>query len=196
MVHVNLLPLAHLRRRQHHRRFRIAVFAGALLLGAELIAGIIVHGKAERARELFAAADTARQNIAATRREAEEPKRQAQRLSREVALAERLRTKHRWSRLMASMSEAIPSRVVLSTISTDPPQWPVNILNDLNAGRGSRPILSGVRLTGQAIDHQDLTAFMSAIHASNLFASLDLRQARRERVQERDAILFELECRW
>jgi Tfp pilus assembly protein PilN len=201
---VNLLPGAYIRGRRHHRRFRVAVFIGCLLLGAELIAGIVVHGRAERTRELYAAADLARQNSASTRRDLEDPRREADRLGLEVRLAERLRTKHRWSRLLGTLAHITPNRVMLTSISTDPPRWAPNILGTIatgavevsGPGRPARALLRGVTLIGQAVDHQDLATFMAAIHGTNIFASMDLRQARREKIGEQESIMFELECHW
>jgi Tfp pilus assembly protein PilN len=200
---VNLLPVGYMKRRRHHRRFRLAVLVGSALLGVELVAGIVVHGRAERTRELYAAADAARQNITSTKKELDEPRHEADRLGREVHLAERLRTKHRWSRLMGTLAQITPGRVLLTSISTDPPQWTIGLLANANVGPDSgtgkgagKSILRGVRLTGQAVDHQDLSALMAAIHGTNTFASLNLKQARRERMGEHETINFELECQW
>jgi len=200
---VNLLPMGYMKRRRHHRRFRVAVLAGSVLLGVELVAGIVVHGRAERTRELFAAGDLALQNIITTKKELDDPRHEAERLGREVHLAERLRTKHKWSRLMGTLARITPGRVLLTSIGTDPPQWTIGLLTNTNGGGdsgagkgGGKSILRGVRLTGQAVDHQDLAALMAAIHGTNTFASLDLKQARRERIGDHEAINFELECQW
>ena len=205
MVNVNLLPGGYVKRRRHHRRFRAAVLVGCVLLGIELVVGIVVHVRAERTRELYAAADIAKQNSASMRKDLDEPQRESRRLDRELQLAERLRTKHRWSRLIGMLSQITPGRVMLTSVSTDPPQWTVGLLSggtgvgeasNSATGASARPVLRGVRLTGQAVDHQDLALFMAAIHGSNTFASLDLRQARRERIGEQESITFELECHW
>jgi Tfp pilus assembly protein PilN len=200
---VNLLPAGYVKRRKHHRRFRAAVIVGSFLLALELVVGIVVHGRAERTRELYAAGDLARQNSITTKKELDDPRHEAERMGREVHLAERLRTKHRWSRLMATLTRITPARVLLTSIGTNPPQWTIGLLAGNNVGSTpgagkvtARRILSGVRLTGQAIDHQDLAALMAAIHATNTFASLDLKQARRERIGDHETINFELDCEW
>lgn len=202
-MRVNLLPAGYVKRRKHLRRFRAAVIVGSFLLAIELAIGIVVHGRAERTRELYAAGDLARQNIVSTKKELDDPRHEADRLGREVHLAERLRTKHRWSRLMATLARITPGRVLITSIGTNPPQWTVGLLASNNVGPSSatgktptKSILNGVRLTGQAIDHQDLAALMAAIHATNTFASLDLKQARREKVGDHEAINFELDCEW
>src|SRR5437870_3872790 len=138
-VPVNLLPGGYVKRRRHHRRFRAAVLVGCVMLGAELCVGIVVHGRAERTRALYAAADLARQNIHSTRKELEEPRHEAARLGREVHLAERLRTKHRWSRLLAMLAQITPGRVLITSISTEPPQWPARLLSGgVDAGGPNR----------------------------------------------------------
>ncbi len=203
MVKVNLLPGGYVRRRRHHRRFRAAVLAGCVLLTTELIAGLVVHARAERTRSLYAAAADARRNITSAKKDLEDPKHELDRLSREVHLAEQLRAKHRWSRLLGTLGQITPARVLITTVSTSPSQWTPGLSppplesDDKNAPRQARkPILRGVRLVGQAIDHQDLAGFMAAVHQTGAFAGLDLRQARRERAQSRESIIFELECPW
>jgi Tfp pilus assembly protein PilN len=204
MVKVNLLPGLYLKRRRHNRRFRAAVLVGGVLLGAELVVGIIVHARAERTRSLYAAAEDNRLSILSAKKDLEEPKLEVDRLGREVHLAERLRTKHRWSRLLGTIGQVTPGRVLITTISTNPPQWTpglVVVVADNEraapaARENVRPILQGLRLLGQAIDHQDLATFMAAIHGTRAFAGLELKQARRERAKERESIMFELECPW
>lgn len=203
-MNVNLLPGLYVKRRRHHRRFRAAVLVGCVLLAVELGIGIVVHGRAERTRALYAAADMARLNITSTKKELDDPRRESERLGRQVQLAERLRTKHRWSRLLSTLSQITPGRVLITSISTDPPQWTAGLLaassivaDTTATTKGpQRALIRGVRVTGRAIDHQDLAAFMASIHGTSTFATIDLRQARRERTGDQEAITFELECHW
>ena len=203
-VRVNLLPAAYLRVRQHHHRFRVGAMIWLVLLAGEVTAGLLLNARANYTRELFTAAEAAREATLSTRQAMEEPRLHAEQLSKQVELAEKLRTKHRWSRLLAALGNATPERVLITSVQTNPPQWaPGTYLAAVQAAADSKdrtrmmpPLLTGITITGYAVDHQDLSAFMAAVHGSGLFASMDLRQARRERFLDSEAIRFTMDCHW
>jgi Tfp pilus assembly protein PilN len=210
MPAIDLLPEAYRHARRRERRFRLGLLVGALLLGAELAAAAVLYLRADETRKMLLQAEVARAATRELDRELEAPTRDAERLAMQVAVAERLRTKHRWSRLLALLAETTPDKVVITAVSTDPPQWSPALRSTASggvlrpraagphiaAGEMARRLIEGVTLSGYAAEHGDLSAFMAALHASQSFADLDLRQARRDRYLGREAILFELQCRW
>jgi Tfp pilus assembly protein PilN len=204
-VLINLLPIDYRRTRRRERRFRVGAVVGAVLVTAEALTGLSLHVRAQQTRELLDASEAARSACAMVKKELVAPQAEATRLEREVALAERLRTKHRWSRLLAAVARATPERVVITSVATDPPQWdpsfktPTMVVS--TAGNSAeqpeaRKILEGIVIVGHAVDHQDLATLLSALHASRLFASIDLKQAKREKFLDQDAVTFELQCHW
>ena len=204
-VAINLLPADYRRTRRHARRFRASVIVGAVLLTAEVVTGVSLHLRARQTRELLDAADAARSTGTLVKKELVAPQAEADRIEREVSLAQRLRTKHRWSRLLAALAKATPERVTITSVATDPPQWDPGFKTPVlvaSAGNGTstepqaRKILDGIVIQGHAADHQDLAAFLNGLHASRLFASIDLKQAKREKYLEQDAVGFELQCHW
>jgi Tfp pilus assembly protein PilN len=206
-VRVNLLPEDYRQARRRDRRFRWGVLAGLVLLGAEVAAAGLFYLRAEETREMLARTGAARMATQELRGELDAPKREAERLAQQVAVAERLRSKHHWSRLLNLLAELTPDKVVITAVSTDPPQWSpalrgraADARHGGQSGRGAATpvprLIEGLTVNGVAVDHGDLSKFMAALHQSQSFADVDLRQARRERYLDREAILFELQCRW
>ena len=203
-VNVNLLPESYRRARRHDRRFRRGLTISVILLFAELCTGLVLHARAEDTRELYAEADNARAAIASVRERLVEPTRQASLIDQQVILATRLRTTHRWSKLLGMLAGSTPERVVLCAVSTEPAKWSPALasLPDRRSNKRTaeripvKPLIEGITVRGYAVDHDDLSKFMAAMSGSRAFASIDLKQARRERFMEEDAIAFEIECQW
>lgn len=203
---VNLLPQAYLRTRRHRQGFRLGVAIGIGLLLVELGIGLMLHVRTGRARELLAEAAEAEATAAALKPKLLAPVERAAALEQQVALASELRATHYWSRLLGLLAEAAPPRVVLSTVSTEPPKCPVPRALPVRRSTGVTseeepeppplPSVTAVVVTGYAVGHDDLSTFVVALQASDAFASIDLRNARRADFMSRDAIAFELHCRW
>lgn len=212
-VRVNLLPRAYRQARIQRRRVRICTSIGAVVLTAELICGLLLHARATETRGYLEAARVARIAAAEARTQLAEPAAKAEALRRDVALAQRLRINHYWSRLLAMMAANAPEKVTLCSISTSPPRWTRmtnTIADDVSAARpvSGRPVpkkkeepevrgqLEGVSIQGFAADYMDLSEFTVAINRSGAFASVNLREARRAPFLGQDAIAFHLEARW
>lgn len=200
-VAVNLLPGAYRQLRRHDRHFRWTLIVVGVLLFGEIVVGFVLDNRADETRDLLAATETARSASKSVQKAMSHPKQESDQLAREVGLAEKLRTKHRWSRLLANLAQATPERVVLLSLTTDPPDWnpalrTMAVAVGPDQKEDKRQMLKGVILSGQAVDHNDLSMFMAAIQTSGTFASIDLKEARREKFMNQDAIRFELHCRW
>lgn len=203
-VKVNLLPEAYQRNRRHDRRFRVGLAVGVTLLVAELCTGLTLHLRADKTRSLLGQAEKARAATEAVKRKLVDPTREWDLVSQQIGLATRLRTTHRWSRLLAVLAEAVPEKVVLTAVSTTPPKWSSS-LSQKSKERPRRKakdatevkrVLEGIVVRGHAADHDDLAKFMAAIQASNAFASIDLVDARRDPFLGQQAIGFELQGHW
>jgi Tfp pilus assembly protein PilN len=199
---INLLPLSYRKARARRRRVRIGATVAVVLLGVEAMTGMILYSRGARTRELMNAAAAAREATEEIRLKMKDPAQEAARLDQQLTLARRLRTTHHWSRLLSVFSQAAPSRVVLTAISTDPSRWSPSLSQSEKAvtktGAGQPPpsLLTGLSLHGRAADYEDMTRFISNLQNAGAFASLSLKQARRDKYQERDVIVFELYCRW
>lgn len=203
-VKVNLLPASYRQARRRRGRFRLVIGIGAALLVAELGAGVVLHLRTAKTRDLLDQAGRAREAAQAMEKRLTSPERKAALLRQQVALATELRTTHRWSRLLTILGNATPEKVVLVAIATNPPRWmPRRDRAQTKEPRGrseeppeAKPSIKGIVLNGYAADHDDLGKFMASLRASGAFASIDLKDFRRDQFLSQDAIMFELRCHW
>lgn len=199
---VNLLPQSYRQAQARRRRIRMGMAVAGMALGAELLVGMILYTRGARTRELLDAAATARASTEVIFQKMKAPAAESALLSQQLTLARKLRTTHHWSRLLNLLAQAASPRVVLTTVSTDPPRWSPNLgtaeigLTPVKAGQPARNLLEGLNVQGRAADYEDLTEFISNLQNAGAFASLNLLQARRDAYLEHDVISFELQCRW
>jgi hypothetical protein len=202
MPSVNLLPQAYRRAQVRRRRFRMGLAIGAGLLGMELFAGFILHTRAGRTRELLDAAQTAKSATVLVKKKMETPAAESKLLGQQLALARKLRTTHAWSRLLGQLAAAASPRVTLTAVTTDPARWTAGLDADVavgatpKSGASNTAMLTGLTVRGYAGDYEELAEFVKGVQAANAFASLSLREARRDKYLEQDVVSFELQCRW
>lgn len=196
---VNLLPPAYRASQARRHRFRLGVAIGAALLGVELFAGFILHTRAGRTREMLDAAQTARAATAQVRQKMQGPAAEAKALTDQLVLAQKLRTTHYWSRLFGQLTVAAASGVTLTAITTEPGRWSPSLDADAANNKNSSPppaLLTGLSVRGYATDYPELAAFVKGVQDAKAFATLNLREARRDKYLDQDVLSFELECRW
>jgi Tfp pilus assembly protein PilN len=203
-VRINLLPESYRQHRRRSTRFRIMMIGGVALLAAELCVGLTLHLRTAKTRELLDEAQKTNDAAETANKRLTVPAREAARLGEQVTLATELRTTHYWSRLLAMLGDATPDRVILAGIATDPPRW--SKVREKVPERGSgpktdksaeaKPLIKGIVINGFAVDHDDLAKFMSALQAAEAFASIDLKDFRRDTVLSQEAVAFELRCQW
>lgn len=210
-VRVNLLPESYLRIRQRERRFKQGVLLGALLLVAEMAGGVALHMRARRVDEIVTRTGEIRQREERLRQKLKAPQQESERLDQEILLAEQLRSKHYWSRLLYTIGEITPEKVLLTSMSTNPSRWSKSLhrvapRDQPEPGaptarspeqRGPPPrLLLGMTLRGFAADHHAVAQFVTRVHDSQLFRALDLKETRRETLMGKQGVAFELVCHW
>jgi len=197
---VNLLPQSYRQAQARRHRFRQGLAIGAALLGGELFAGFILHTRAGRTREMLDAAQAARTATAQVRKKMEIPAAESKALAQQLALARKLRTTHYWSRLFGQLTVAASTGVTLTAVSTDPARWSAMLDADATTSakdsQAGPTLLTGVTVRGYAADYQELAAFVKGVQDANVFAGLNLREAKRDKYLEQDVVSFELQCRW
>ena len=203
-VQVNLLPGSYRKRRQHAKWFRRGVSIWVALMVVELCGGLVLYLRAGEKRDLLAAIDQSQNATADLERTLAQTTHQASLLNKNIVLAKQLRATHRWSRLLALLAQAAPDGIVLSSIATDPPKWSrtrqqaklVKKNKGKNAEIEAEPPIKGAILSGYAADHEALSRFLSALHASGLFEAVDLQRMSRAQLQRQEAVSFELRGSW
>jgi len=201
-VKVNLLPKSYIQARRHARRFKACLVVATIFLSIELIIGLVFHVRADKTRNLYAAADSAKESIQSIKAEMVKPAQEAALLAQQVSLATRLRAKHPWSRLLGRIAQATPDEVVITTISTQPPRWAPNLkrikVDPTNTNRKAvtTKLLEGMVFCGYAMTHQDIYHLITAIQKAAIFNDIDIKEMQRDEYLKQDMIKFELHCYW
>ena len=203
-IHVDLVPESYRRSRRRVTRFRMCVFAAVVIVVGELGAGLALMSRGRETHRLRTEARAARATTETLQRRLAKPTRQAAALRRQIAVASHLQEKHPWSRLLDTLADATVENVFLTTVSTLPARWTpalADTKSDANPGpsdpkQPTQRVIDGIHVRGYAAAHGDLARFIAAIHEADAFASIDLKDARRDAFLGQDAIRFELECGW
>ncbi|MHC4798228.1 MAG: hypothetical protein ACYTF1_16465 [Planctomycetota bacterium] len=176
-MEMNLLPESYRQSRRHNRMFRMCLITGTILLSIELVVGLVFHLRADKTRNLFAEAEAIRKDAKALKSELAKPTHQHKLLTQQVTLAERLRSKHRWSRLFGMLAKSTPDTVVLSAVTTNPARWSPVLHKFIKQGlntkvKRDKPVtkfIEGITIRGFAVDHASLYKLVSAVNVSKMF---------------------------
>jgi len=122
-------------------------------------------------------------------------------LTRDTELAERLREKHCWSRWLGSLGLMVPPHIVLTAVETEPPLFDAAQSGNAAGLRGAKDRRAetgprAVRIRGSAAQHGDLMTLYKTMNGLTWFRSVQLEEARRQKVADQDAIGFALACNW
>lgn len=204
IVRVNLLPSAYELRYQRTRRLRRWVTVGIVLVAMQIPAFILIRQMGSQARELqrgLWAADQQRQvihaRIQALTAHQDEVDRQQQ-------LADQLTRKHHWSGLFAAVSGCLPETVVLTRLETDPPKsganapaiLPVRGLAGGEGGSESSGVARGLIISGVAIDHDSVAAFLRNLNAGGQLGRCSLESTLRQPFLDAEAVSFTVRTQW
>ena len=203
-MEMNLLPGSYRQSRRHNRIFCMCLIICTTLLSIELVVGLVFHLRADKTRNLFAEAETIRKEAKALKSELAKPTRQYKLLTQQITLADRLRSKHRWSRLFGMLAKSTPDTVVLSAVTTNPAKWSPVLNKFVKQGPNTKvkrdklmiKFIEGVTIRGFAVDHENLYKLVSAVNVSKMFASVELKDMRRDKYLDQEAIAFEIQCYW
>ncbi len=215
MPSVNLIPRALLLQRRKIRRVRMWLIIG----GATWIFASIPVIRELSAEYQLNAQSTAVAAMSDQLDHAHSRRRQSARrllmLRQEVARAEKLRYKRLWTDMISVIADAIPDRVWLIQLSTDPAKptagsrttAPLSLRrsadSDANtatpAGYDTLVGKAGPRrllLEGQALGLEDIYAFVDAVNDLGIFENASIRSVRGDVAGGLKVTHFTLECEW
>ncbi len=215
MPSVNLIPRELLLQRRKIRRVRVwLMIGGATWIFASVPVVRELSAEYQLNSQSTAVAAISEQLDHAHDRRGQSAKR-LQLLRQEVARAEKLRYKRLWTDMISVIADAIPPRVWLIQLSTDPPKPPVNSRTtaplslrrsaDSNADTttpagydtlvgkaGPRRLL----LEGQALGLEDIYAFVDAVNDLGIFGNASIRSVRGDVAGGLKVTHFTMECEW
>ena len=215
MPSVNLIPRALLLQRRTVRRVRMwLLIGGATWIFAsspvirELAAEYQLNSQSMAVAAISDQLDHAhaRRGQSATR---------LRMLRQEVARAEKLRYKRLWTNMISVIAGAMPERVWLIQLSTDPAKPPANsrrtaplslrrsadsdVETATPAGYDTLVGKAGPRrllLEGQALGLEDIYAFVDAINDLGIFDNASIRSVRGDVASGLKVTHFTMECDW
>jgi Tfp pilus assembly protein PilN len=218
VIGVNLLPdnvrAARKRRRQMRGWLCVAVLA-ATLASAPLGWNVLRRARAasleRQLSPLHADVDRVRNRLKNLAGE-------QVKLSAEIDRADALRRKRRWADLLTALSAEMPRQIWLTKLESinsqpggaapAPPSShghaaPAAPAPGKSAAPGDKPAPTvrlpgpvGLRLTGYALDHEWLYAFIGALKRMNVFDSIELTQADKQDLGLGEAVSFVVVCTW
>ena len=145
-VQVNLLPPEYHWRARRGRRLRMWLTLCAAATVSQAVLTVTVHYLAGDTRAQLAGIVDMRGEERALIKQLAALKADHQAMRRRVILAEQLRRKHRWSRTLGDLVEAVPQTAMLTRLQTIPPRAEVpkapkaqSAKSALPAGRRQKP---------------------------------------------------------
>lgn len=203
MIGVNVLPESYVFSRNRFARVRRWLVA-VLVVGLAFAFPVGFDAfKSAQASSLQRESDPLRIRLSDTKKRLTESLASVTDLRQQLARADALRSKRPWKDLLATLTRKVPEEVWLTSLES---------VRNLENGRSARHALkptppadresvelngpSGLRLTGYALGHDHLYAFMGTLNDGELFAHVELVKAGQEKVHDGSAIRFVLECQW
>lgn len=215
MPSVNLIPAEYLLRRRKQGRIRMWLIAGGV---AWIFATIPVVREFSAEFQLStqrAAAATISEQVRTARSRRGESATRLKLLHQEIARAQKLRYKRLWTAMISIIAEAVPDRVWLTRLATDPKEPAVtsgvtSVLSRHRSHEASGVAASSVGyerligksgprrliLQGQALGLEDIYGFVDALNDLQIFENASIRSVRGDQNEGIPVTRFTLECEW
>lgn len=215
MPSVNLIPAEYLFRRRKQGRIRMWLIAGGV---AWIFATIPVVREFSAEFQLStqrAAAATISEQVRTARSRRGESATRLKLLHQEIARAQKLRYKRLWTAMISIIAEAVPDRVWLTRLATDPKEPAVtsgvtSVLSHRRSHEASGVAASSVGyerligksgprrliLQGQALGLEDIYGFVDALNDLQIFENASIRSVRGDQNEGIPVTRFTLECEW
>jgi len=181
------------------------VTVGVVVIALQVPAVLTLRQLGRQSRELqrgLAAAEQQRASIQA--RSAKLAVEHAE-VQRQIALAERLSRKHRWSELFAALSECVPETAVLTRLETDPPTASV-VSGPIVPVRGpgvtaedegkQASVARGLVISGVAVDHDSVARFLKNLNNRGQVGQCTLESALRQPFLNGEGVWFTIRTQW
>ncbi len=210
MIGVNLIPEPVLQLRLRKRRLwlwalivTVVCLVGAFPVGVEV-------SRQRRLRLLRAERSDIRGSVKTTLAELNSARAEIRTLEAQAARADALRAKRSWSGLMKTLARALPEKMWLVSVATEPTAprpgdrdlrpKPSSKPADPNAPKKNTVVTleapRALALDGFALEYRDLYDFMSRLKTASVFTEVVLTRASDAPVFDASAVRFRILCRW
>jgi Tfp pilus assembly protein PilN len=207
-IQVNLLPMEYRLRAKRARRFRRWVALSIAVMGIECLLGMSLRLQASRTRDSRQQLTQLQEDQRRLAKSFATLASERRALDRQIALAEQLSRKHRWSRAFEVITTHLPAYVVLDKLTTDPPEDASSVAAPrTSAGLGGQikgkpqaaaepNTAKGLILEGVARDHEAVASLMGALDDQMNFGTCELKSSSRRVFMGAEAVSFTIHTRW
>ncbi len=203
MIAVNVLPPDYVRARKRSARIQGWLIASILVAFAfSFPIGFDVY-KTARAASLEEELKPMRGRLANTKNRLAQCIETVTDLQQRLSRADALRSKRPWKSLLVTLTTKTPEEVWLTSLESMEGAGKKgarrssvgnSVIEKSNTVELAGP--TGLRLTGYALGHEHLYAFMGTLNDGVLFDRVDMVKAGREKVADGTPVRFVLECTW
>ncbi|HNO77769.1 MAG TPA: PilN domain-containing protein [Phycisphaerae bacterium] len=201
MIGVNVLPQSYIRAKKRASRLRgwliavtVVTFASAFPVGFDVF-------KAAKASTVENELKPLRSQLTGTKNKLSESLSMVTDLRQRLSRADAIRSKRPWKNLMATLTAKMPQEVWLTSLESydHAPKATVRRAATKEEEKSDTIELegpAGLRLTGFALEHEQLLAFMAALNDGVLFNRVDMVKSGQVPLADGVAVRFVLECTW
>ena len=201
MIGVNVLPQSYIRAKKRASRLRGWLIAVTVVTFASAFPVWFDVFKAARASTVENELKPLRSQLTGTKNKLSESLSMVTDLRQRLSRADAIRSKRPWKNLMATLTAKMPQEVWLTSLESydHAPKATVRRAATKEEEKSDTIELegpAGLRLTGFALEHEQLLAFMAALNDGVLFNRVDMVKSGQVPLADGVAVRFVLECTW
>jgi Tfp pilus assembly protein PilN len=181
------------------------VTVGVVVVALQAPAVLMLRQLGRQSRELQQGLAAAEQQRASIQARSTKLALEHAEVQRQIALAERLCRKHRWSELFAALSECVPETAILTRLETDPPTASATgapIVHVRGPGakaeddRKAANVASGLVISGVAVDHDSVATFLRNLNNLGQVGQCTLESTLRQPFLNGEGVSFTIRTQW
>jgi Tfp pilus assembly protein PilN len=206
-VQVNLLPPEYHWRARRGRRLRMWLTLCAAAVVGQAVLAAAVHYLAGETELRIAQVVDMRNDEQALIKQLAALRAEHQATRRRVILAEQLQSKHRWSRTLGDLVEAVPQTAMLTRLQTIPPRAEAPKPRKKQPERltvlGERPqkppgesVARGFMIDGLAADHESVAGLLRRLNETRRLGTCELLSTRQQPFRNGHAVALSIRSEW
>ena len=206
-VQVNLLPPEYQWRARRGRRLRMWLTLCVAAVVGQAVLAVAVHYLAGETKLRIAQIVDMRSGEQALIKQLAALRADHQATRRRVILAEQLRRKHRWSRTLGDLVEAVPQTAMLTRLQTIPPRAEapkqrkrqperLNLFGDRPQKTPGEGVARGLMIDGLAADHESAAGLLKRLNETRRLGTSELLSTRQQPFRDGHAVALSIRSEW
>ena len=206
-VQVTLLPPEYHWRARRGRRLRMWLTLCVAAVLSQAVLAVAVHYSAGETRVRISQIVEMRSEEQALIKQLAVLKADHQAVRRRVVLAEQLRRKHRWSRALCDLVEAVPETAMLTRVHTVPPRAEapkqrktqperLAVLGDRQQKSPDESVARGLVIDGVATDHESVAGLLKRLNDTRRLGTCELLSTHQQPFRDGHAVALSIRSEW